>query len=87
MSYWGSEGERCGELNEYTDEEGYDEQEEQILCSTLLPVVCEHWNILDDCGLEACSKYNFGWNTWNGENGCEIMGEMGYSPYEEEEEL
>ena len=62
-----------------------DEGQQIHLCSTLLPVICEHHQTLDDCGSEACAKFGHTWNTWKGEDGCEMMGEQGYSPYDEVE--
>jgi len=60
-----------------------DNDEQRILCASVLPVICEYHRTLDDCGSEACSKYGHTWNTWNNEDGCEQMGELGYSPYDE----
>ncbi len=44
---------------------------------------CEYHRTLDDCGSEACVKYGITWDTWKGEDGCDEMGELGYSPYDE----
>lgn len=60
-----------------------DNDETQPICSKLLPVICEHFRVIDDCGFEGCSKYGHTWNTWAGQDGCDSMGELGYSPYYE----
>lgn len=63
-----------------------DDDESQHLCSKLLPVICEYHQTFDDCGSEGCAKFGHTWNTWTGEDGCENMGELGYSPYDKERE-
>lgn len=65
-------------------EDCYDEYEQKSLCSSI--DWCDYHHILDDCGSEYCAKFDKRWNTWNGENFCDEMAELGYSPEDESDE-